>query len=89
MQFEDNILQARLKNCLLTIVELEPVLSGLNIHSELLSEFRQLRKIISRVSLLDLSPEEVSRIENATSLFLNELDIPFSRLRLKSDCVLQ
>ena len=89
MQFEDNILQARLKNCLLTIMELEPVLSRLNIHSELLSEFRQLRKIISRVSLLDLSTEEVSRIENATSLFLNELDIPFSRLRLKNDCVLQ
>ncbi len=89
MQIEENILQARLKNCLLTIVELEPALSRLSIHSELLSEFKQLKNIISRVSQLDLSLEEVNRIESATSLFLKELDIPLSYLRLNRDCLLQ
>lgn len=89
MHIEHSILQARLKNCLLTIVELEPALSRLNIHSELLSEFKQLKDIISKVSQLDISLEEVTRIENATRLLLDELDIPLSFLRLNRDCMLQ
>jgi Trp operon repressor len=89
MHIEHIILQARLKNCLLTIVELEPALSRLNIHSELLNEFKQLKDIISKISQLDISLEEVTRIENATRLLLDELDIPLSFLRLNRDCVLQ
>lgn len=89
MHIDESILQARLKNCLLTIVELEPALSRLSIHSELLGEFRQLKDIIDRVSQLDLSLEEVDRIERATSLFLKELDIPLSYLRPGRDCILQ
>jgi hypothetical protein len=89
MHIEESILQARLKNCLLTIVELEPALSRLSIHLELLSEFRQLKEIIDRVSQLDLSLEEVDRIERATSLFLKELDIPLSYLRPNRDRILQ
>ena len=85
MQVENHVLQARLKNCLLTIVELEPVLDRLNIHSELLGEFNQLKTIISRVSQMDISSEEVARIEKATSQFLKELDIPLSCLDLKGD----
>ncbi|MCA1743621.1 MAG: hypothetical protein ABR542_02655 [Desulfonatronovibrio sp.] len=83
MQTEPGILQARLKNCLITIVELEPVLTKLTIHSELLQEFKHLRSVISKVSELELSMEEVSRIESATSMFLNELDIPLSYLKIK------
>lgn len=86
---EDNILQARLKNCLQTIVELEPALNRLNIHSELLNEFSQLKNIISKVSQLDISLEEVTRIENATMLLLKELDIPFLTLRLNRSSLLQ
>jgi len=89
MRIEDNILQARLKNCLLTIVELEPALSRLNIQSELLNEFNQLKNIISKVSQLDISLEEVTRIESSTRLLLKELDIPFSLLRMNRDCLLQ
>lgn len=89
MRIEDNILQARLKNCLLTIVELEPALSRLNIQSELLNEFNQLKNIISKVSQLDISLEEVTRIESSTRLLLKELDIPFSLLRINRDCLLQ
>lgn len=89
MPIEENILQARLKNCLLTIVELEPALSRLSIHSELINEFKHLKSIISKVSQLELSLEEVNRIENATSLFLKELDIPFASMRLNRDCHLQ
>ncbi|MFO7728603.1 MAG: hypothetical protein R6X11_09775 [Desulfonatronovibrio sp.] len=81
MQVESNILQARLRNCLLTIVELEPVLSRLTMHSELLSEFKHLKDVISKVSKLELSPEEVFRIERATTLFLKELDIPLAYLK--------
>ncbi len=72
------VLQARLKNCLLTIVELEPVLSRLSIHTELLKEINHLKNIISKVSQLELSQDEVVRIERATSLFLKELDLPLS-----------
>ncbi|WP_028575242.1 hypothetical protein [Desulfonatronovibrio hydrogenovorans] len=89
METESNILQARLKNCLLTIVELEPLLSKLTIHSELLSEFKHLKEIISKVSQLELSTDEVDRIENATTLFLKELELPLSSLRGKDDRSLQ
>ncbi|MFP4084488.1 MAG: hypothetical protein ACLFP9_05905 [Desulfonatronovibrio sp.] len=81
MPIESNVLQARLKNCLLTIVELEPVLSRLTMHSELISEFKHLKDVISKVSNLELSPEEVIRIERATTLFLKELDIPLVYLK--------
>lgn len=89
MQTEPVILQARLKNCLLTIVELEPVLTKFTIHSELLQEFKHLRSVISKVSELELSMEEVARIESATSMFLNELEIPLSYLNIKRDQTLQ
>ncbi|RQD59344.1 MAG: hypothetical protein D5R98_07500 [Desulfonatronovibrio sp. MSAO_Bac4] len=89
MQAEPEILQARLKNCLLTIVELEPVLTKLTIHSELLQEFKHLRSVISKVSELELSMEEVARIESATSMFLNELEIPLSYLNVKRHETLQ
>jgi|GEM_PF-1522525 len=73
-----NILQARLKNCLLTIVELEPLLSRLTVHRELLEEFKQLKDIAAKISNLELSDSEVERIEQATEVFLSELEIPRS-----------
>jgi len=73
-----NLLKARLKNCLLTIVELEPLLSRLTVHRELLEEFKQLKDIAAKISNLELSDAEVERIEQATETFLSELDIPRS-----------
>lgn len=89
MQIESSVLQARLKNCLLTIVELEPALNRLTIHSELISEFKHLKDVISKVSKLELSPEEVIRIERATALFLKELDVPLAYLKSKQPDQLQ
>ncbi|WP_291323258.1 hypothetical protein [Desulfonatronospira sp.] len=77
------VLQARLKNCLLTIVEMEPMLSRLSIHKELLHEFKQLKEISGKLSSLELSHTEVERIENATRLFLSELEIPGEFLQLE------
>lgn len=76
MTNDKEILQARLKNCLLTIVEMEPMLSRLSVHHELEKEFKQLREISGKISGLDLSDAEVQRIESATEIFLKELEIP-------------
>ncbi len=89
MQIESNILHARLKNCLQTIVELEPALSRLTIHSELIGEFKHLKSIISKIPQLEISLEEVDRIETATCMFLKEMEVPFSKLKLKSRHPLQ
>ncbi len=89
MQIESEVLQARLKNCLLTIIELEPVLIRLTIHSGLVDEFKQIKDMISKVSRLKLSHEEVDRIEGATRMFLKELDFPGSCISLNSDYILQ
>ena len=76
MTNEKTILQARLKNCLLTIVEMEPLLSRISVHHELKKEFRQLKEISGKIAGLELSDAEVERIENATEVFLKELEIP-------------
>lgn len=84
MQIESNILHARLQNCLLTIVELEPALSRLTIHTELIGEFKQLKSILSKIPQLEVSLEEVDRIERATRIFLKEMEVPFSKLKFQS-----
>ncbi len=76
MPNKKTVLQARLKNCLLTIVEMEPMLSRFSVHHELKKEFKQLREIYGKISGLDLSDAEVQRIESATETFLKELEIP-------------
>ena len=78
MSSENDVLQARLKNCLVTIVEMEPMLSRLTVHKELLKEFKQLKEIATKIANLELSDAEVERIEQATKVFLNELEIPRS-----------
>jgi len=82
-------LQARLKNCLLTIIEMEPMISRLSFHHELEKEFKQLREISGKISGLDLSDAEVQRIENATETFLKELEIPGELIPRESQKTLQ
>lgn len=89
MHIESTLLQHRLKHCLLTIVELEPVLSKIAMHSEIITEFQHLRTVISNVSEMSLCQEEVDRIEAATNLFLSELEIPLSYLEVEKDRLLQ
>ncbi|MFW5730991.1 MAG: hypothetical protein ACOCV7_05020 [Desulfonatronovibrionaceae bacterium] len=89
MSIKHSILKARLKNCLATIVELEPALIRLNLHHELVREFTHLKDIISRISEMEVTSMEVDRIENATELFLRELDIPLSGMGKPGDRQLQ
>jgi len=73
-------LQARLLNCLLTIVELEPLIRMLPFDSDLNTEFRYIKKIVRQVKNFDLSEEDVLRIEKATASFLDEISAPLSIL---------
>lgn len=89
MTNEKTILQARLKNCLLTIVEMEPMLSRISLHHELEKEFKQLKEISRKISSLELSDAEVERIESATEIFLKELEIPREFLPQENQKTLQ
>ncbi len=89
MKNDKTILQARLRNCLATIVEMEPLLNRLSVHHELEKEFKQLRDISGKISGLDLSDAEVQRIESATETFLKELEVPDELLPQENHGTLQ
>ncbi len=76
------VLQSRLLNCLETIIELERYLERLELGHVLLSEFGQLRDFMDKINQVDVSEEDVCRIEAATSHFLEELQGP---LRILDD----
>lgn len=69
----------RITNCLKTILELEPELRKLDLGGSLLDEFDFLKSFLEKVEHLNLSEEEVERIERATARFLGELRLPFSQ----------
>jgi hypothetical protein len=71
-------LQVRLRNCLLTILELEPDLKRLEIGQELLAEYSLLRSFVDKLDEVMLEEEDVCRIERATATFLDELKLPLS-----------
>ena len=69
-------LQSRLKNCLQTILDLEPELERLELGHVLLKEYGVLKSFIQKVDNVSLLEEDVARIENATESFLEELKSP-------------
>lgn len=73
-------LQMRLKNCLQTILELEPDLEKLDLGHVLLKEYSLLRSFIEKLDDVNLFEEDVNRIEQATANFLDELKTPLSLL---------
>ncbi len=75
----NKLLQTRLKNCLQTIIDLEPRLLKMTLGREMLQDFRTLKAFIKEVDSLSLSEEEVSRVENSTNIFLAELILPFMK----------
>ncbi|THB63105.1 MAG: hypothetical protein D6E12_17720 [Desulfovibrio sp.] len=77
VEFSDN-LQLRLKNCLQTILELEPDLERLELGHVLLKEYEQLKTFIEKVGTVRLEEDDVQRIEKATATFLDELKAPLS-----------
>ena len=70
----------RITNCLQTILDLEPQLEKLEHGNSLLDEFIVLKSFLEKIDKVDLSEQDVERIESATANFLKELQGPLVRL---------
>ena len=81
----------RITNCLQTILDLESQLEKLEHGNSLLDEFAVLKSFLEKIDKVELSEEDVERIEKATSNFLKELEGPLNRQadRRKADRRLQ
>ncbi|HEU6437884.1 hypothetical protein FVW20_01695 [Desulfovibrio oxamicus] len=78
-------LHSRLKNCLQTILELEPDLERLELGGELMQEFTVLKSFMERLDAVLLDEDDVRRIERATANFLEELKGPVSAMRRRGE----
>jgi DNA mismatch repair ATPase MutS len=72
---------ARISNCLQTILDLEPELERIELGKSLLEEFSVLKDFLQKIDTVDLSEDDVARVETATSNFLEELRLPLGKLR--------
>lgn len=68
-----NTLNSRLRNCLVTILELEEELEQTDLGPVLQSEFTVLKDVVRRLESVRVEEHDVCRIEAATSRFLEEL----------------
>ncbi len=73
-----NGLQARVVNCLQTILDLESVLERAGMRDTLRKEFGELKNIMDGIDTLKLQEADVERIERATEGFLHELKTPLA-----------
>ncbi len=73
-------LNSRLRNCLLTILELEGVLENTHLGPALRQEFSVLKGVIQRLENVCIEENDVCRIEAATDRFLAELKEPLEGL---------
>lgn len=87
-QQRNDLLRSRLKNCIETILDLEPALGEFEVGREFLAEFSKLKTFMQRLdSVFGTSDEfieenDVKRIETATANFLEELKVPFASMRV-------
>ncbi len=85
--------KARLLNCLETILEMESQLRSLHEAGALVTEITALRALIRDLELERTSVDEadIERIELATTIFLQELEVPFQYLETtrRADRLLQ
>ncbi len=63
----------RLRNCLITILELEGALEQTQLGAALQKEFVVLKDVMLRLEKLSIDENDVQRIEIATGRFLEEL----------------
>ncbi len=75
-----NRLNIRLKNCLQTIIELEPDFQELRMCGEFEIELGTIKAYLNKIEDLDLAEEDVIRLEHATANLLDELRRPFDLL---------
>lgn len=67
------LLNSRLRNCLVTILELEEVLEHTHLGPALQKEFSVLKEVMRRLENVAVEESDVCRVEAATSNFLAEL----------------
>lgn len=65
--------QLRLKNCIQTILDLEPQMHE-NGEDSYDDEFSFLRNYLKKIDNMDLIEEDVLNLENVTSVFLAEIE---------------
>lgn len=68
-----NPLNSRLRNCLITILELEGALENTHLGPALQDEFSLLKDVMQRLEEVKVEENDVCRIEVATGRFLAEL----------------
>ncbi len=66
-------LHLRLKNCLQTIIDIESDVELYPLYGVLKSEMDTLKKFLIEIESMELSEDDVVRLEDATTLFLNEI----------------
>ena len=71
----------RLKNCLLTILELEPELERLQLPDDFRNELLLLKQHFEKIEHVEFYEEDLQRLELATAKFLEELRLPFSHIQ--------
>jgi len=71
---------SRLKNCLQTILELEPELERLQLPGMFRNDLALLKQHFKKIEYIDFCEEDLQRLEMATAKFLEELRLPFSHI---------
>jgi ABC-type transporter Mla MlaB component len=77
---ESASLHSRLRNCLLTILELEGTLTETYLGPALRDDFVLLKKVLQRLENVQTDESDVCRIEAATTRFLVELKETLERV---------
>jgi len=67
-----SVLQIRLKNCLQTILDLQPCMRKIY-RASFAEDFTRLKSYLLRVDNMDLKEEDVKQLENMTMEFLKEI----------------
>ena len=75
---------SRLKNCLQTILELEPDLERLQLPDTFRNELALLKQHLEKIEQIEFYEEDLQRLEKATAKFLDELRLPFAHIQSAS-----
>lgn len=68
-----NVLKIRLRNCLQTILELQPAMRKLY-RTNFAEDLRRLQKYIDLIDGMNLEEEDVARLESLTADFIKEVE---------------
>ena len=71
---------SRLKNCLLTILELESDLERLQLPGTFRNDLALIKQHLKKIEQIEFYEEDLQRLETATATFLDELRLPFSHI---------